>query len=430
MTVLESAKEMVSRRTPWQIATMALAFGTLVLLGWRQQVYHGITIGYVVALVLLPVWVSAVRRFKGQRVFLLLCLASLVSGFVLYSFNKVNHQVDGSKLIINPALLLGLLLSVGVVLWARRLLPDWLTGLGYGLGLFLGVSDNADVAVNAWKFGYSLPVIVIALSLAGYVDARLRSGRRIVSLVVLLALAGYSALHDSRSLFAMLALVVVLVIWQMLPRGRSRRVAIARTLLTATAVVLVVYSVASSLLVDGYLGAAAQQRSLAQIHASGSLILGGRPEMAATAALFVFQPLGFGVGIVPSLGDIAVAKSGMLAIHYGPNNGYVEKYMFGSQFELHSTAGDLWVYFGLPGAVLALFLLWLMVRWCLLAIVSRTGLAVTLFLAVDALWNILFSPFYSSVTIMALAVGMAALPVAATSLRRGTPRQGKILSST
>lgn len=418
MTRVGSGEAMTVRRTGWQVATMALAFGTLVLLGWRQQIYHSITIGYVVALVLLPVWLPAVRRYKGQAAFLVLGLASLVSGYVLYSFNSMNHQVDSSKLIINPALLVGLLLSVGVVLWARRVLPDWMTCLGYGLGLLLGVGGDADVAVNSWKFGYSLPVIVIALSMAALADGKLRSGRQLTALTVLMALALYSALHDSRSLFAMLALVIVVLMWQMLPKGRSSRAAVARTLLTAMAVLIVVYEVGSSLLVDGYLGAAAQQRSIAQINTSGSLILGGRPEIAATVALFLHQPLGFGVGIVPSLADIAVAKTGMLTIHYEPNNGYVEKYMFGSQFELHSTAGDLWVYFGLLGALLAVFIMWKVLRWCLVSIVARNGSAVTLFLAANALWNLMFGPLYSSVTILGLALGMAALPIAVKPLRR------------
>ncbi|MGA7207278.1 MAG: hypothetical protein WBX27_21905 [Specibacter sp.] len=394
----------------WRQLSIVVAVGTLVLLGWRQQVYHGITIGYVVALALVPLCLPAIRRFRGYPAFFVLGVASLASGFLLYSFNKVNHQVDSSKLIINPALLLGLLLATGVVLWARTLMPDWLVGLAYGFGLLLGVVHDADVAVNPWKFGYSLPVIVMALSLAVFVDGHLGVRRRIASLLALAALAAYSGLHDSRSLFAMLVLAMVLVGWQMLPVGRSRRAAVARTLLTAAAVVAVVYEVGSSLLVDGYLGAAAQQRSIAQINESGSLILGGRPEIAATVALFLSQPLGFGVGIVPSLHDIAVAKAGMLAINYQPNNGYVEQYMFGSQFELHSSIGDLWVYFGLVGLLLGAVTIWLMLRFTVVSIVTRTGNVVALFLAVITLWNLFFSPLYSSVTIMGLAIGMVALP--------------------
>ncbi|WP_054010250.1 hypothetical protein [Arthrobacter sp. ERGS1:01] len=410
MSLLTAGTETTGRQDRWRLATMVAAFGVLVLLGWRQQIYHGITIGYVLAFALLPLWLPSIRRFKGLPTFFVLGLASLASGFVLYNFNKVDHQVDSSKIIINPAILVGLLLTVGVVLWARKVLPDWMICFGYGMGLMLGVGNDADVATNPWKFGYSLPVIVMVLALAGLADGRLRGRRRLLSLVALAALGAYSGLHDSRSLFAMLALVIVLVGWQMLPAGRSQRAAVARTLLSAVAVIIVVYEVGSSLLVDGYLGAAAQQRSIAQINESGSLILGGRPEMAATVALFNFQPAGFGVGIVPSLHDIAIAKAGMLAINYQPNNGYVEKYMFGSQFELHSSTGDLWVYFGLMGLVLSAFIIWLILRYATVAIVSRAGHAVVLFLAVITLWNMFFSPLYSSVTILGLAVGMAALP--------------------
>ena len=71
--------------------------------------------------------------------------------------------------------------------------------------------------------------------------------------------------------------------------------------------------------------------------------------MAATRALFVHDPLGFGLGIIPSLTDITVAKTGMSAINYQPDNGYVERYMFGTQFEVHSVTGDLWALFGIPG---------------------------------------------------------------------------------
>ena len=247
---------------------------------------------------------------------------------------------------------------------------------------------------------------MLLLCLAWLAGARGSRTARWPELLALLVLALYSALHDSRSLFAMLALTAVLVLWQKLPPGHSRRKALATTVLAGTASLIVIYELGSNLLVGGFLGAAAQQRSIAQIDSAGFLLLGGRPELAATAALFRWHPFGFGVGIVPSLEDIAVAKTGMLAINYEPNNGYVERYMFGSQFELHSVAGDLWVYFGLAGVLLAGLMAWLLLRWCLTSIVARSGSAVVLFLAIMTLWDIVFSPLYSSVTVMGLALGL------------------------
>lgn len=393
----------------WHTAAVVAAIATLVLLGWRQQIYHAVTLGYVAALLLLPVWLPAVHRYRKYPALFIVATASLASGFILFFINSSNHQTDDSKIIINPVLLAGMMLSVGVVLWARTLMPNMVVGLAYGTGLLLGARGAADISINAWKFGYSLPVIVLVLCLAALAGTRGSRTARWPELLALLVLALYSALHDSRSLFAMLALTAVLVLWQKMPRGRSRRKALATTVLAGTAAIIVIYELGSNLLVGGFLGVAAQQRSIAQIDSAGFLLLGGRPELAATAALVQWNPFGFGVGIVPSLEDIAVAKTGMLAINYEPNNGYVEHYMFGSQFELHSVTGDLWVYFGLPGVLLAGVMVWLLVQWCLTSIVARDGSAVVLFLAVISLWNIMFSPLYSSVTIMGMALGMAAM---------------------
>lgn len=393
----------------WHLATMIAAVIVLVLLGWRQQVYHGVTLGYIAALLLLPVWLPALRKYQGYVGMFLVAFAALLSGFVLLFFNINNHQLDNSKLIINPVLLVGMMLTVGVVLWARTLMPNMAVGISYGVGMLLGVRGTADVHINPWKFGYSLPVIVLILCMASLVGARGSRTARWPELVSLMVLAVYSALNDSRSLFAMLSLTAVLVIWQKMPRGRSRKKALTTTVLAGTAALLIIYEVGSNLLVGGFLGVAAQQRSIAQIESAGFLLLGGRPELAASAALFRWNPFGFGVGVVPSLEDIAVAKTGMLAINYEPNNGYVERYMFGSQFELHSVAGDLWVYFGLIGLLLAGMMGWRLIHWILNSIVARNGSAVVLFLSIITLWNIMFSPLYSSVTIMGLALGMAAL---------------------
>ena len=42
----------------------------------------------------------------------------------------------------------------------------------------------------------------------------------------------------------------------------------------------------------------------------------------------------------------------MSALNYDPNNGYVEQYLFGQGYEVHSVLGDLWIHFGVAGALL------------------------------------------------------------------------------
>lgn len=402
----------------WHSLTVLLAFVTLVLLGMREQINHTITTGYIAAIALAPLWLPSVRKYRGATSIVLLGLVALGSGFWLLQWNSQTHQSEMNSLANNAGLLSGLLLSFGVIVWARKLMPVWAIGFAYGLGLLLGVDRTGMAAVNPWKFGFSIPIVVIVLSLASYFATRPRKKHRLAEITSLLALAIFSGLNDSRSLFAMLGLALILTIWQLIPRGRTRRRSMMKTMLAFAVLLVVAYEGGTSLLVDGYLGEAAQLRTVAQIDLTGSLILGGRPEMAASLALFLANPLGFGLGTVPSLDDIAIAKTGMAGINYRPNNGYVERYMFGTHFELHSSIADLWVLFGIPGLIFSFAILAWISAWIVHAIVHRNASSLVLFLSVLTLWNLLFSPLYTSITSMALALGLAVIP---QSLRKPKP---------
>ena len=52
-----------------------------------------------------------------------------------------------------------------------------------------------------------------------------------------------------------------------------------------------------------------------------------------------------------------------MTVNYDPNNGYVENWMFGHGYALHSTFGDLWAQYGLLGLVFVAFILGLVVGW-------------------------------------------------------------------
>lgn len=390
----------------WQYATVGVAFLVLVLLGARQELSHTVTVGYVAALVIAPLWLGALGKFRGAASLFVVGIACCLSGFWLLALNSPDHQVDASTAINNVTLVVGLLLTVGTVLWAKQVMPEWLVGLSYGLGMLLGVSRSGAVAENAWKFGYSLPVIVISLSIVYSIGRQSRTRQRIVEVVVLSLLGAFSALNDGRSLFAMLGMTAVLVLWQLVPPGRTGRRSVVKTILALAGVAIATYEVMSSLLVDGYLGAAAQERSAAQLNLAGSLILGGRPEMVATLALFEHNPLGFGLGIIPSPTDISVAKTGMASINYQPDNGYVERYMFGSQFEVHSVIGDLWALFGIPGVILSGALIVWAARSIAVGVTYRRAGALHLFLASVLLWNVFFGPLLTSVAIIGIGMGL------------------------
>src|SRR5699024_1192351 len=171
------------------------------------------------------------------------------------------------------------------------------------------------------------------------------------------------------------------------------------------------YNMFQALLLDGVLGEAAQERTAAQIETSGSLITGGRPEAGAATALVGTRPIGYGAGTMPNSDDIWIAKAGMSVLGYDPDNGYVDRYMFGRQYEVHSTLGDLWIQFGPLGAVFALLLLGSAVYGVVRGITHRSCPGVVIYLLLLGTWDTLFSPALPSARTLALLFAVSAIPM-------------------
>jgi O-antigen ligase len=257
-----------------------------------------------------------------------------------------------------------------------------------------------------------VPVIIIVLGLTS------TSGRRWLDLLALGALAAVCLVSDSRSMTSFLLLSGVIVLWQsFMPPGR-RRPRPAQTLLLLGLLSVAAFSLLQALILDGALGDAAQQRTQAQIDTSGSLIAGGRPELGAATALISHRPQGFGSGVLPTSQDVWIAKSGMSGLNYDPNNGYVEGYMFGGQYEVHSVLGDMWLRFGPLGAAFALMLVVCAVYAVArsVSIKAASGLAVLLTLL--GAWDTFFSPLLTSSRTLALLFALTAIPVADLARRR------------
>ncbi|WP_396126260.1 hypothetical protein [Cellulomonas sp. NS3] len=385
-----------------------IAVVALLLTGLRIRLGQELVPGILVAVALLPVWLPALRRFAGARLVVGLGALALLNGVWLGVWSSADHTVSQGLATGASLLLLGILGGIGVVLWARTVLPDAWVGIWLGLGALASeLARPAGWGGNPWKFALAVPVSIVVLS-----AVRL-SRRRFVDVVALVVLALFSATQDSRSAFAIYLVAAALLLWQTVPaaaagEGRSWRRR-GRILLVMGAVVAATYNLGVALVLDGHLGESAQQRTLAQVRTSGSLLLGGRPELAATAALMRERPLGFGPGTLPSPGDVTTAKEGMAAIHYDPDNGYVERFMFGTQFRLHSVVGDLWAAFGIPGAALALAVLVLVVLALAGALTARQASGVTVWLTFLVVWDLLFGPLYASAPALVAALGLALL---------------------
>ncbi len=383
-----------------------LAAAALVVLGMRYPLPQGVQLGFVVAVALLPVWWGAVRRRRWGVSFMAVGALAAVAGLWLGVANAVDHDVDRASAVPMTVLLVGALLGIGLFLWAGDVLgPQWAT-LFFGVGLALQLTPTTALfASNPWKFGFALPATVIILALAA------RLGRR-WELAALLVLTVVAALNDFRSAFGLLLLAAILVFAQMAIVRPHRRPSAPAVLVGLAALGFAVFQLGQALILDGYLGQAAQSRSVEQLRVSGSLILGGRPELAATLALMRDHPWGFGAGAVPTPEDIRVAKEGMSSIGYQPNNGYVERFMFGGNFELHSVVGNLWSQSGVVGLALVAFMLVVLAVGMARRIADGTASGIMLYASAQSIWNVFFSPFYGALTTLILALGLAFLPLA------------------
>lgn len=406
-------------REPNRLA-QTLAVIAVFLVGTRIFVAGGATVGLAVSLILLPLWLPVLRRYIGAVSLMVLGLCAIVSGAWLTDLISDSHPTTQGGVFDGSLVMLGLLGGVGVLLWAREVLPLWLIGTLYGSGMIATtVLTGALDAGNPWKFGVGFPLMIIILSLVS------RPRMRGLDVTALVVLAGVAVVTDSRYRFASLMIAAVLILWQMLPKARTRRGSAVTTIAVFTAIAIITYNLATAVLIEGYLGEQAQARSIDQIDRSGSLIVGGRPELSATIALFLDRPIGFGSGVLPTQADILVAKTGMAAIGYDPNNGYVERFMFGTGFELHSVAGDLWAAFGLPGLAFAVLSVVLVIRTLGRTLADLTATGLTVFLCISTLWNMLFSPIYGSLPTLVLTLGLVLLPRTPVEPPGAPPSRGR-----
>ncbi|WP_051681847.1 hypothetical protein [Cellulomonas sp. HZM] len=378
------------------IAVLLVAARTTVLGGRVEP-------GLVVAAALLPVWWRHARRWAGWAWVATIVPLAVVSGLWLTEYASQSGPTSSKLEIANTALGLELVLGTGVVLWCREVLGSPRTAVIFGVGLLLA-GNGAAFRDGTWRFGFETPVTVIVLALAWW------SGSRAVQIVTILALAALSATSGARSTSAILVLALVLTIVQWLPRASTARGSRLRVAGFAILLVAALYNVGLTLILDGYLGDSAQERTQLQIDQSGSVLLGARPEMGATAALFVHHPVGFGSGTLPTSSIVMVAKSGMAQLGYNPDNGYVEHYMFGNAIVLHSNVGDFWALFGIPGIVLAGTILVLVLSGYVRYLANRHAVALLTYMTVRTVWNVFFSPSYTSVPFAVLALGLLMWP--------------------
>ncbi len=388
-----------SSPSQWELFERAAAFGACFIIGSRLILYQQITIGYLLAFALVPVVLPVAWRVRAVRALLAVVVICLISGLVLAAFRGQFRGLNRTLMVMDSVEILGVAATAVVLYWAmKRLGPGWVA-VAYSLGMLVFVNQTSDLySTNPWRFGYALPVSLLILAIAAV------ARNLTADLVGMIVVVGVAVVDGGRSSLASKLIALLLVVFWMLRSNRNRmRVNVFGVLLSLGLLAWTIQAVLQSLLLDGILGEQLQAKSQAQVLTSGgSLILGGRPEAGATIALFIHRFVGFGLGVRPSWADVEAARSGMAAVGYDPNSGYVDHYMFGDGFRLHSMAGDLWTAFGLAGIALCLVIGWHCIKSIALGPTRRGADALILMCTTQTLWNLGFSPWYSSISVLTL----------------------------
>lgn len=346
----------------------------------------------LVPLALTPVWLHVAMRSQ-LRWMGWLSLLTVINGAALAIVMTTGFRsVSTSLAMAQGTLVLTVFVGSGTVLWARTVLGPGFVAALFGIGVLLGQLRIGLSSDNPWKYNLFIPVLLIVLGLAW---AR-RSPKMEAAALVFLVMG--SVLGDSRSAASIAALALVTIAWQYLRKRVPGRPGRLQVFLTIGFVGVTLYLLMQTFILEGYLGAATQERSQEQMRLTGSLLLGGRPEMGSTLALLQAAPWGYGMGVLPDGNDVWVAKDGMTALNYDPNNGYVERYMFGQGMEVHSGIGDLWIHFGFVGLAFGVLALAIIGNGLLTQLTTSTAPALVVALTVFSFWDALFSPFHVSST--------------------------------
>lgn len=377
--------------------------GVTVLIAMRVDLQFALTAGGAAAAALSPLWFGSALRSRWIRVIGGLTIIAALSGAVLTMVSSVDHTQLSYDLASRTVAIVQLAAVVGFLVWAHRVTSLAKTSVAFALGLAASIPLHVSDDPNFWRFTLSIPLGVLVLTLCSLTD------RLMLTLSVIGALAVVGLLNDSRSNSAFLLLTAVVLIWQRLSVVGSRRARGWGGVISLAAAGAAIAMLLQAAILEGYFGEVTQARTAEQIERGGSVVVGGRPELAASMALIARYPWGLGSGIKASYDDVHTAKSAMAGIGYDPNNGYVERFMFGTGIEVHSVIGDFWIWFGLAGTALVVAILILLGTAIKRGYVAGALTPVLVYLVLRALWDLPFSPFDSALRLwpLTLSLGIA-----------------------
>jgi hypothetical protein len=284
------------------------------------------------------------------------------------------------------------------------------------------VQPSPYFSMEPWKFGYGPP---LALLLVAWLGRRYRDNVRtgILPVILLLIFGALSIFLNARSLGGFIALTGLLIWFRGTALGRmaiSRKLRPGRAIFLAAAVIVLATSVMWSYkyaATQGWLGEKARQKYEMDTGGKLGLLIGGRVEVI---------PAIFAVTDSPILGHGSWARDAryrhylLLArdLGYGRSEAELEQGLERSDLiPAHSHILQAWVWAGILGALFWLVVLLVVMRTVMLTFRFPNRIYIpVLFLGLNDVWNILFSPFGSEMRFhwaLTLTVFLTALKLSA-----------------
>jgi hypothetical protein len=278
----------------------------------------------------------------------------------------------------------------------------FLFGLGIGNAL-IPTLQPGYTGLGSFKFAYAWAIMYLA-SLASIYFYKRRQYLAVGFLFLLCI--GANLVFDYRSVILTLFVSICLVLPVIPERiGRLRILPPDRTqarVYTIIGIALVAGAVAGKVMTvlasSGALGPSAQEKNREQTVAGWGLLIGGRPEILVSSRAVMDSPiLGHGYRAVDPK---YIEMLGRIEVEYGMRASD-EGEKFGGIIPAHSHLMGAWVSEGILGAVFWIYILSLNLKAIVKSALLKlpTAPAYTLIL-VKMTWDILFSPFGSTVRIV------------------------------
>jgi hypothetical protein len=374
------------------------AYLLIPLLGLPLPTVSSIRVGDLAVIALAPIILFNLAKRPEVRPLLWLLPALGLGSVIAAAFSTwYGDRTWNSDLAIQHGLLLAnFACQLFGVLWASDHIGVRNVAMLYAAtSILLFPLQGSLTLEDAWKYALASPVCIGILAFTARYSSWLR-------VAVLCGLAIFALFVQARNNAGILVLTALIASWP----GMRGRLSILRAsaaiggiaLLTVLAVLVV-----NSAITSGQFGDEFARRHAVQTENG---VFGGRIEYGATVGLFLSDPLGLGLGVEPSDEDIRSGQLGLYAIGVGPDTEYIREEVLGDALELHSIAADLWAAYSLPGLVLALWMLVIMLRSLVVNTGGRNTKHLLLFVAIQGIWDLLFSPFHTNGTLLALTLGM------------------------